>query len=218
MAAKLYKKIDASKYANIYVVGDLHGCYDLLMQELASKQFNFEQDLLISVGDLIDRGPKSLECLRLIRQPWFEAVKGNHECMAIDGMIGDDEYIRELWFLNAGDWFLSLSEDMREDTLNLIKLSAELPFVIELNDNNFKTVIAHADYPYNEYKFGLPLEQQQVVWERSRVEEGDKSVIKGADIFIFGHTPMKEVTQMGNRLYIDTGAVFNGNLSILKLK
>lgn len=218
MAAKLYKKIDASKYANIYVVGDLHGCYDLLMQKLASKQFNFEQDLLISVGDLIDRGPKSLECLRLIRQPWFEAVKGNHECMAIDGMIGDDKYIRRLWLYNAGDWFPSLNEDVYEDTLNLINLSAELPLVIELNDNDFKTVIAHADYPYNEYKFGLPLEQQQVVWERSRVEEGDESVIKGADIFIFGHTPMKEVAQMGNRLYIDTGAVFNGNLSILKLK
>lgn len=51
----------------LFVVGDIHGCYDLLMQQLERVQFNFEKDLLIAVGDLVDSGPDSLKCLSACR-------------------------------------------------------------------------------------------------------------------------------------------------------
>ncbi|WP_172436270.1 metallophosphoesterase, partial [Pasteurella multocida] len=86
---EIYKKIDGSKYKKIFIVGDLHGMYDLLVSELEEAGFDFVDDLLISVGDLIDRGPENIKCLELIDFDWFEAVRGNHEQLAINGLEGN---------------------------------------------------------------------------------------------------------------------------------
>ncbi len=82
----IYERIDGSKYRNIWVVGDLHGCYTNLMKKLETIGFDTKKDLLISVGDLVDRGTENVECLELITFPWFRAVRGNHEQMMIDGL------------------------------------------------------------------------------------------------------------------------------------
>ena len=47
-----------------YAVGDIQGCLDPLLQLLDQVSFDSRQDQLISVGDLINRGPKSLETMR----------------------------------------------------------------------------------------------------------------------------------------------------------
>src|SRR5258706_5182448 len=63
------------------VVGDLHGHRSLLEHELDKLAFDPGRDRVLSVGDLIDRGPQSLGTLSLIDEPWFHAVLGNHELM-----------------------------------------------------------------------------------------------------------------------------------------
>ncbi len=83
--ADIIKTIEGNNFSSIYVVGDLHGCYSLLMNDLKKRNFNFEKDLLICVGDLIDRGNENLECISLLDLPWFCAVRGNHEEMCIKG-------------------------------------------------------------------------------------------------------------------------------------
>ncbi len=60
MAPTIYHRIDGTKYRNVWVVGDLHGCYTRLMSELHRVDFDPAQDLLISVGDLIDRGTENV--------------------------------------------------------------------------------------------------------------------------------------------------------------
>ncbi|MCS1270882.1 DUF551 domain-containing protein [Escherichia coli] len=70
----LYSRIDGSGYRNIWVVGDLHGCYTRLMSELHRVDFDPAQDLLISVGDLIDRGTENVECLERLQN----ALSGNY--------------------------------------------------------------------------------------------------------------------------------------------
>ncbi|HHW3963629.1 TPA: bacteriophage antitermination protein Q [Raoultella planticola] len=52
----IYQRINGADWRNVWVVGDLHGCYTLLMSELDKVNFDPAQDLLISVGDLVDRG------------------------------------------------------------------------------------------------------------------------------------------------------------------
>ncbi|MCV8076320.1 metallophosphoesterase, partial [Escherichia coli] len=61
MPSTRYQKINAHHYRHIWVVGDIHGEYQLLQSRLHQLSFFPETDLLISVGDNIDRGPESLK-------------------------------------------------------------------------------------------------------------------------------------------------------------
>src|SRR3546814_10866998 len=82
--ANVHRHLAANKVGSDFIVGDLHGCLDLLQVELDRVGFDRAKDRLFSVGDLIDRGPDSMGCLRLLREPWFFAARGNHEDMLLD--------------------------------------------------------------------------------------------------------------------------------------
>ena len=61
------------------VVGDIHGCYDELMALLEKVELA-EDDRVVSVGDLITKGPKSKEVLEIfMTDPRFSTVIGNHD-------------------------------------------------------------------------------------------------------------------------------------------
>lgn len=64
-----------------YVVGDIQGCYDELQLLLQTVKFDPSEDRLLAVGDLVNRGDKSLETLRFCRQLGgrFATVLGNHD-------------------------------------------------------------------------------------------------------------------------------------------
>lgn len=97
----------------------------------------------------------------------------------------------------------------------------ELPLIIELVSKDKKYVICHADYPCDEYEFGKPVDHQQVIWNRERIsnsQDGIVKEIKGADTFIFGHTPAVKPLKFANQMYIDTGAVFCGNLTLIQVQ
>ena len=64
-----------------YAVGDIQGCFEALIKLLAKIQFDPDHDCLISVGDLVNRGPQSLETLRYCKNlgDSFATVLGNHD-------------------------------------------------------------------------------------------------------------------------------------------
>lgn len=66
---------------NTYLIGDVHGCYDELQALLHQVEFNPQQDQLWLTGDLVARGPASLDVLRFVRSlgDSVKLVLGNHD-------------------------------------------------------------------------------------------------------------------------------------------
>lgn len=94
----IIKRLKKNTVGTDYFVGDIHGCYDLLMNRLAEIKFDTKKDRLISVGDLVDRGPDSIKCLGLLNETWFHAVMGNHEEMmysVLNRLFPSSTYIKK---------------------------------------------------------------------------------------------------------------------------
>jgi hypothetical protein len=73
----------------VFLIGDIHGCYQEFMALLAKIGWDEDADDLddfriILLGDLVDRGPKSAECVQFAREHGFEITRGNH----------DDRYVK----------------------------------------------------------------------------------------------------------------------------
>lgn len=207
----------------IFAVGDIHGEINKLNEKLEEIGFDKNLDILFSVGDLIDRGEDSLSCLALIQEPWFESVRGNHEDMMINAVVNNDESHANCWMANGGGWYVNLNQEDRMYANDLAKIANEnLPYVIEINYQGKKIVICHADYPGNNYTGEIDEHDLfNIVWSRDRIEAFKRwqstGEIKGADMFVFGHTPLRKPYRVENCLYIDTGAVFGKELTIIQL-
>ena len=95
------------------LIGDIQGNYHTLRALL--KQMPDEEP--VSVGDMVDRGPRSKEVLEFFRLHG-KALLGNHEHMMLDYFKGTEIYMPHIWLLNSGD-----------ATLYLWSLSAPVPFL-----------------------------------------------------------------------------------------
>lgn len=214
----MYQHIDGSHWRHIYIVGDLHGCLTQFTGALRTQRFDPWRDAVISVGDLIDRGPDSPGCLSLLDKPWFFAIRGNHEAMALEAVQHHDS---QLWLLNGGQWYQALDGETKREAGRRLQACESLPLIIELHTDGQRIVVAHADYPSQQYAWQKPVDAHQVVWSRERLNRHMRGVgeeIAGADAFYFGHTPLKTALSFFNQHYIDTGAVFGNRLTMVRVQ
>ncbi|MGF1607151.1 MAG: metallophosphoesterase [Rhodothalassiaceae bacterium] len=201
-----------------YYVGDLHGCLEELNQHLARLDFDPKADRLICVGDLVDRGPFSRESLALLDEPWFFAVRGNHEVMLIDTLLyGAD---RDYWRMNGGDWADQVED---EELLRLAKRADALPVAISVTQPEGDPVgITHAEYTARDWN-QLPALLADItaihamVWGRKIIKGKIKKTTKNVAYTLHGHTPVDRVTRLGNAVFLDTGAVYGGGLTVAPL-
>lgn len=200
-----------------FVVGDLHGQYGLLMEALDRVAFDKSRDRLFCVGDLIDRGDESYHCLSLAFEPWFHAVRGNHEMLAYRALVEEKGADYFLWLENGGTWVF------KQDKQHLRQVLAQalqcLPYACEVPVGNSRVGIVHAEPPadWSDVESEDEAQQRMMVWGRSRIERQDQTPVQGIDVVIVGHTIVKSPVWLGNVLYIDTGAFLTGRLTLLPL-
>lgn len=138
----LHHHYETNTIGRDFVVGDLQGCYDELMGALKGVNFDQTKDRLFCVGDLIDRGPKSLECANLIYEPWFHATMGNHEQMMIMSRLHNRSDYHDMWINHGGLWHVSEEEWLVKD---IAKSFVDLPFVISIGNGENRFNIVHAE-------------------------------------------------------------------------
>jgi serine/threonine protein phosphatase 1 len=194
-----------------FIVGDIHGHMGLLQSELEIIEFDKKKDRLFSVGDLIDRGPNSLDCLSLIFEPWFFAVRGNHEQMMFDALQGDNGRMLELWMVNGASWIYDVDIAFLREVSK--QAEALMPVWLELETEAGLVGIVHAEPPEDWAKIHEE-NTQNLIWSRTKIEQEDKSMISGVLKVYVGHTPVVAPCNFGNTRFIDTGAFHTRNLTI----
>ncbi|GGU51938.1 serine/threonine protein phosphatase [Pseudomonas laurentiana] len=204
-----------------FAVGDIHGHFRRLEQALIAIGFDVRQDRLFSVGDLVDRGPESEEALVWLQRPWFYAVQGNHEALAV-ALVQGQWLDVDLYRANGGAWFLDSSA---EDQARYVEQFSSLPLALEVDTLAGPVGLLHADCPCSSWqewcdqlvvgpvKTALDVSQ----WSRRRLLQNDLTPVAGLRALIVGHTPGQSVRVLGNVWHIDTGGWLNGHFSFLDL-
>jgi len=216
----MIKNFEINEKGRDFVVGDIHGCFTQLKEKLLEIDFNYKTDRLFSVGDLVDRGKESEECVKWLNKSWFHAVRGNHEQMAIDTFYG--EWDAGNYFINGGQWFLGLTN---AEQLNFVDMFNELPIAIEIETKSGLVGIVHAECPVDDWsKLEKELSGERkdlfkevCLWDRFRSEHNITTVVDNVNKIYVGHTPAKQIKELGNVVYIDTGAVFGYELTIVEI-
>ncbi|MBZ2169189.1 symmetrical bis(5'-nucleosyl)-tetraphosphatase [Marinobacter sp. F4216] len=122
-----------------YAIGDIQGCYDRLREVLGKVSFSPSRDRLWVAGDLINRGPSSLETLRFIEQMGESAqvVLGNHDLHLLAVAIGGHQPRKKDTFADILD---APDHDRLVDWLRQQRLC--------IHDKKRNLVMAHAGIPH----------------------------------------------------------------------
>lgn len=157
----IVKRLPVNKAGRDFVVGDLHGCRSLIDQLMTHVKFDGAIDRLFLVGDLADRGPDSIACLKLLENPWCHAVMGNHEELLIGGTwryihpgtplpkffySGSLDDVEGDLISNGGSWVLD-HLPVTDDFFNLIELVRNLPQILVVGEDEDRFNIVHAELP-----------------------------------------------------------------------
>jgi serine/threonine protein phosphatase 1 len=129
-----------------FVVGDLHGHRRLLERELERIGFDGHRDRLLSVGDLIDRGPDSLDTLRLLDEPWFHPVLGNHELMLLNYLdrYASRVHSRKSYAAGGGRWVVEAASRQRRTLDRYVERLAALPLALHV-EGDVPCQVMHGD-------------------------------------------------------------------------
>ncbi len=121
-----------------YVVGDLQGCLAPLQNLLQQVDFDPQQDQLYLLGDLVNRGPESLQTLRFLYGlgSCVKAVLGNHDLHMLAIASGAQSIKNKDTFADV------LAAD---DSEQLLQWLQSMPLMITLE--SFKVVLCHAGIP-----------------------------------------------------------------------
>lgn len=167
---------------------------------------------LILVGDIINRGPYSLEVLEWVKQHKVEVVRGNHEQAFVDGVCKNT-------VLSPG--LQALKQTLKDHLNQWVTWLSQLPFYIEEKD----FLVVHAGLIPGEHpKYSNPYLLVNIrTWDGLGKDINNKSnpswysYYKGKKLVVYGHWASEGLNVRENTVGLDTGCVYGGALSGLLL-
>lgn len=207
-------------------IGDVHGCYDELVELLATleKKYGDQQAMLVFLGDLIDRGPKSAQVIELVRNlkanpakyGWKNLVKahcivGNHEVMMLEGVEEWGSFRH--WVGNSGGQTIESYGGMAKITDSDLDWLATLPCILFSKHRYF----VHAGFMPGQT--AAQQRSENCLWIREKFLHAKADPLWDKHI-VHGHTPLhagkpesRKVEQLTHRTNIDTGCYHTGVLT-----
>jgi serine/threonine protein phosphatase 1 len=198
-------KLKINDNKRLFFVGDIHGHFDVFNYALKSLGFN-ENDAIVSVGDLIDRGEQNIEVLSFfLHTKNAYGVIGNHEEMAIKGLLYGMGSEKNMWLTNGGNWQKKYNEEFIKGIL--YSLSKKFPYCLEIEHQGKFFGVCHAEFPHDDWNTELTKKDlKKLVWNRNEVRNTHSNrIVKNIDYLIHGHTIFKRPNVIGNQHWIDTG-------------
>lgn len=216
MATELIRTVEPRGNARLVFIGDIHGCYDELV-ELLARVDPAPDDVVVSVGDVVNKGPAAAKCLDLWRERGYLAVRGNNERKLV---AGARPLLR---------FFARENRDVLRRS-DLLRYIAGWPLVVDIPGRDVAAVhggflphmrVTRADVErerdlvdhlrWIRKKDGhwqyVPKEKKKkgdVLW--SEEWEGDR-------FLVYGHTPVRRPKFDVRALGLDTGCVYGGALT-----
>jgi protein phosphatase len=213
------------------IISDIHGCYDELVGLLQDLDYTFIDGLwkhpagrkLVFLGDLVDRGPKTPQVLRLVmaqvKAGLAFCVPGNHDIKLLKWLNGKDvkpthglqESINQLmqeppeFRMEVKQFIDSLISHYVLDSGNLVVAHAGLREEMQGRGSGaVREFCLYGETTGETDEFGLPVRYN---WAAD---------YKGKATVVYGHTPVPEAQWLNRTIDIDTGCVFGGKLTALR--
>ncbi|MGZ3667112.1 MAG: polynucleotide kinase-phosphatase, partial [Ktedonobacterales bacterium] len=218
------------------IIGDVHGCYDELIDVLALLGYREDVEAgyhhpdgrrAIFVGDLVDRGPKVVETVALARRMVMAGqafcVPGNH----------DDKLVRHLRGKQV-----QISHGMAESIAQIEALPEEqratwkrdyIAFLDDMSSHlvldSGRLVVAHAGMKEVYQRRASGRVRAFALFGETTGETDEFGLperlnwaadYRGKAAVVYGHTPVHEPAWLNNTINVDTGCVFGGKLTALR--
>lgn len=214
--ARLHQTLDIGG-KSLVIVGDVHGCCDELQELLNACKCSEPNVCTVFVGDLINKGPKSAEVVKLVRKMGAHCVRGNHDEVCLrnwqnytEGRTQLSEECQWMQQLDRDDleWLSQLPFTLTIPSLNICVVHAGLLPSVSLQQQPLDCMLHVRNLSYDS-------SLSQWVWHKKAAEGAEPwaSVWKGPEHVYFGHDAIRRLQQYPNATGLDTGCVYGGQLT-----
>lgn len=223
-----------SEYGPFDIIGDIHGCYDELEQLLLKLGYSQSTGMhwsfvhpegrkLVFLGDLVDRGPKITQVLKLVMEMTGRGlafcVPGNHDIKFLRKLQGRDIAVKH-----------GLAESLAQMELESPEFSQRVcAFLDGLVSHHVldagRLVVAHAGIKESMHGMESPEVRKFALFGETTGETDEFGLpvrynwaaeYEGKAIVVYGHTPIPTPEWVNNTINLDTGCVYGGKLTALR--
>ncbi|MEX2409834.1 MAG: metallophosphoesterase [Candidatus Paceibacterota bacterium] len=207
-----------------FVIGDIHSHHDEMMELFEMVNFDFDNDILISLGDLVDRGPDPIEVIEtLMKIKNFIHILGNHDDWFFQYLLSNIQPSE--WVAQGGQSTLNAyhnNPEYKERHLAFFQ-KASLYYIDDQN-----RLFIHGGFNHR-IPFSLQRDdKERLIWDRALVhtameyEQYNQPIPHFDEIYV-GHTPTQFIkestpTKFSNLWMLDTGVYISGKLSIMNIE